>query len=360
MQETEKIRVLIVDDSFFIRTYLTELLRADDAINIIGTAANGEEAVMLARKLHPDVITMDYNMPVMDGIEATAAIMLGDKPLPAIIMLSAFEGEEGKKVWKALSETGAHIIVKPSGEISLDIEKVARAIIDKVKEVGTAEVRMRQLFAKLAENGEEVPGISAAHKRSDGLRVLVIGASTGGPPLIEHLLTLFSPDEDIAVVIVQHMSAYFTHLFADHLNRVTGFAVREMENGDRLAPGVALVVPGGYQFTFRKNEKGPGQEPELLLTSEHDIHEEHAIDRAIEEISRSYGKHAAGILLSGMGKDGTEGLMALKRAGGLTIVQDPKDAPVASMPEHAVSEHAATEVLSIEEMPKAVRAHFTA
>lgn len=349
MSRKEKIRVLIADDSFFIRTYLSELLGNDEAIEVVATASSGRETVLLAKKLHPDVITMDYHMPEGNGIEAAAAIMLGEPPLPAIIMLSAFEGEEGKKVWHTLEESGAHVIVKPSGEISLDIEKIADEIVRKVKEVGRTEVAMRRRFA--GRVGARAPRSASP---SPAGTTVVIGASTGGPPLVEHLLTALSADDGIAVIVAQHMSEYFTALFAERLDRVTDFDVRQMKSGDHLAPGTALIVPGGFHITVSPLDATVVPRCELLLAPERGQHEE-TIDHAMHAAARCFGMRTIGILLSGMGHDGTEGLGAIKRAGGKTIVQDPKTAPVSAMPASAIAAGVADIVLPIEDIPERVR-----
>lgn len=351
MSAKEKIRVLIADDSFFIRTYLSELLGNDEEIAVIGTASSGREAVLLAKKLHPDVITMDYHMPEGNGLEAAAAIMLGEPPLPAIIMLSAFEGEEGKKVWRTLEESGAHVIVKPSGEISLDIEKIADEIVRTVKEAGRAEVAMRR---RLAERGHARHARFAAEP-SGASATVVIGASTGGPPLVEHLLTALSARDGIAVIVAQHMSEYFTALFAERLDRVTDFDVRQMKNGDYLTSGTALIVPGGFHITVSPLDAAVVPRCELLLSPERAAREETTIDHAMRAAVRCFGARTIGILLSGMGHDGTEGLAAIKRAGGRTIVQDPKTAPVSAMPASAVAAGVADAVLPIEDIPARVR-----
>ena len=181
----EKIRVLIADDSFFIRTYLDELLRTRPLVEVVGLASSGTEAVEFAARLKPDVVMMDYHMPGKNGVEATADIMLGKGTLPAIIMLSAFSGEDGAHVRKILLATGAHVIEKPSGEISLDIEKVANIILQKIEDVGHVQVQMRKAFAPAEARANSV------YCRNDGSPisgVVVIGASTGGPPLVEYLI----------------------------------------------------------------------------------------------------------------------------------------------------------------------------
>jgi two-component system chemotaxis response regulator CheB len=348
-----KIRVLVADDSFFIRTFLSDFLRTHGSIEVVGVASSGGEVVELAHKLAPDVITMDYNMPGKNGIEATAEIMLGGRPLPAIIMLSAFSGEEGERVRAMLVATGAHVIEKPSGEISVDIEKVGRALLEKIQEIGLIEVRLRTNLACFP-NVEEIKG----ERMSDGsaLRgVVVIGASTGGPPLVEHLLLALDSSAGISVIIVQHMSPYFTLLFAERLERVTSFRVREARDGDTVLPGEVLVVPGGSSLLPSKPSATqicafsvgvvPHNSPEV------------EIDNTMMSIATCYPGPIVGVVLSGMGRDGSIGLRAIHHSGGLSLAQDPKTAAVGSMPQHALDEGEA-QAVSIEDIPRRIMRYF--
>ncbi len=345
----EKIRVLIADDSFFIRTYIEELLRLDGAIEVVGTASTGDEVVERARILKPDVITMDYHMPGRNGIEATAAIMLGDRPLPAIIMLSAFAGDDGEKIRRTLQESGAHVLVKPSGEISLDIEKIGSNIVEKIKEIGFIEIKIRHLHTEGHHDVEKpiLPPDAAP------IGVLVIGASTGGPPLIEHLLAELDPNLGIAVIIVQHMSVYFTQLFAERLNRVTRFHVREAKNGDSLHCGTALVVPGGHALVVDGSNKN---DTSFLIRQTPEDLREVEIDNTMIAILNGFKGPVVGVLLSGMGADGADGLRAIKERGGLVLVQDPETATVGAMPLHGLQ--GGGEVVKLEDIAKRVSDHI--
>ena len=348
-QHIEKIRVLIADDSFFIRTYLEELFRLDGAIEVVGAASSGDEVVELARILKPDVITMDYNMPERNGIEATAAIMLGDRPLPAIIMLSAFEGEEGAKIRRTLEQSGAHVLVKPSGEVSLDIEKIGSAVVEKIKEIGFIEIKIRHVHAE-GNHDKEKPILPPG---GSPIGVLVIGASTGGPPLVEHLLAELDPSLNIAVIIVQHMSQYFTQLFAERLNRVTTFHVREAENGDTLRAGVALVVPGGHALLL---DAGNKSKVSFLVCQTPEELREVEIDNTMIAILNGFKGPVVGVLLSGMGTDGADGLRAIKERGGLALVQDPETATVGAMPLHGLQ--GGGEIAKLEDIAKRVNEYI--
>lgn len=351
--QPEKIRVLIADDSLFIRTYLTALLRADPEIDVIGTASSGDEVVALAEDLKPDVVTMDYHMPGKNGVEAAAAIMLGSRPLPAIIMLSAFAGDEGEKVQSSLMASGAHVILKPSGEVSLDIEKVASSVIKKIKEVGRIAIVMRNVYGRAHRDIAPIAVRKTPGDVPSG--VVVIGASTGGPPLIEYLLSLFDPERGLSVVVVQHMSAYFTDLFAERLNRVTGFQVREAKNGDILVSGCALVVPGGHMLSPYPRNIGV---PAFNVEPVPNILKEVMIDMTMKTVADSFGGDVVGVLLSGMGHDGSEGLRAISENGGLSLVQDPHTATVSAMPNYALSQGGAKEMYAIEDIPARINKYF--
>ena len=357
MDTAEHIRVLIADDSFFIRRYLVELLHADPEIEIIGTASSGDEVVALAAALHPDVITMDYHMPGKNGIEAAASIMLGAKPLPSIIMLSAFEGESGEEMRRALLASGAEVITKPSGEVSLDIEKIAAGIIERIKICGRTQVSVRNALLQMHHERTE-----KAVDRKDGApsHIVVIGASTGGPPLVEHLLSLLDPNKGISIVIVQHMSKYFTELFAERLNRVTLFPTQESHEGDVLSLGSAVVVPGGMSLGLIEDEQAdPTHAPRFLNLESPKANHEDTIDRTMKTVATVFGPHTIGVLLSGMGTDGAEGLREIHAQGGITIVQEPSSAVVSAMPLHAVHEGGVDQVLTIEAIANYINALIT-
>jgi two-component system chemotaxis response regulator CheB len=303
---------------------------------------------------------MDYHMPGKNGIQAAAAIMLGgEPPLPAVIMLSAFAGEQGKNALTMLRESGAHIVLKPSGEVSLDIEKASLPLLLKIKEIGNVQVKIRQMRERVHHiEHKQLLGTLPLGELSG---VIVIGASTGGPPLVEHLLSLLEPEWNIAVVVVQHMSPYFTELFAERLNRTTAFAVREAKEGDVLAPGLVLVVPGGFGLGISEASKSTPRSPALFsLVPSISNNPEDEIDRTMQTLALTFGARVFGVLLSGMGSDGTIGLQAIKARGGYAIVQDPETAPLASMPEHAVSAEGLVDaILPVEKIAYEIFRHLT-
>lgn len=347
MDHEMKIRVLIADDSYFVRRYLHELLSQDADIAVVGEAKDGVEVVAMAAELHPDVITMDYRMPRKNGLDATAEIMLGSRPLPAVIILSAFAGTDGRETLERLRSAGALVIEKPSGEVSLDIDRIADEIVTTVKKVGDVQRRIRMYArALVARAGRATP----IRKHSAPLAVVVIGASTGGPPLVEHLLATLGEEESAAFVIVQHMSKYFTELFSERLDRLAPMPVHEAKEGEELLPGTITVVPGNSAVTFDRGAEG-GPHIRLHVVELPERRDEHAIDLTMRSAADLFGSATIGMVLSGMGSDGTDGLAAIKEAKGSTFAQDPLSATVSSMPESAISAGIVDRILGIEEMP---------
>lgn len=347
----QPIRLLIADDSAFIRRYLTELFHEESDVAIVGVACDGDQVVELAATLHPDVITMDYNMPKRNGLDAAAAIMRDARPLPGIIMLSGFEGEEGKEVRRTLLACGAHVVAKPSGEVSLDIERVARDIVARVREVGAVTRILRSEEALRDASSPASSFSSALSSTQEPLRVVVIGASTGGPPIVEHLLSTLDPSSGIAVIIVQHMSKYFTELFAERLDRVTSFSVSEAKSGDLLLPGHALVVPGGMSLSCSRASVDHSSSGNSFLVLPCDVYHEEAIDKTMASVAHCFGARSIGVLLSGMGDDGVEGMRAIKEAGGTTIAQEPSTATIASMPMSAIAGGVVDQIMPADAIP---------
>lgn len=342
-----KIRVLIADDSYFVRRYLHELLSQDPDIAVVGEAKDGIEVVQLAAELHPDVITMDYRMPRKNGLEATAEIMLGSRPLPAVIILSAFAGTDGRETLDRLRAAGALVIEKPSGEVSLDIDRIADEIVTTVKKVGDVQRRIRMYARALVVRANRS---KPARTHAAPLAIVVVGASTGGPPLVEHLLASLGEEGDAAFVIVQHMSKYFTELFSERLDRLAPMPVHEASDGEELKPGTITVVPGNSAVTFEREAAG-SPNVRIRVVDLPERRDEHAIDLSMRSAADVFGSAAIGLVLSGMGSDGTDGLAAIRAAKGSTFAQDPLSATVSSMPESAISAGAVDRILGLEEMP---------
>jgi two-component system chemotaxis response regulator CheB len=343
----KKIKVLIVDDSFFMRKLLRELLSLDDEIQVVGDAKDGAEAIGETVRLKPDVITMDYQMPKMDGARATEKILSGSEPLPAIIMLSAFAKEEAEETFKSLRAGAVDFILKPSGELSLDIDKVKQEIITKIKIAAKAHVRKHEVPRKRVQKKE--------NKEEVAIKVVVIGASTGGPPIVEDIVANFPSDLPVAVLVVQHMPEHFTKSFAERLNKMSRIPVKEAEEGDIIKIGHVFVAPGNFHMKVERRDNDKVSEKVVHLTKEPP---EHGLRPAIDVLMRSavhsYANQIVGVILTGMGEDGLAGMRAIKMAHGHTIVQEPETAVVDSMPKSVIAEGLADEILPPEEIAKKV------
>lgn len=329
-----KVRVLIVDDSALMRRFLADLIGQDGNIEIVGTARTGIEALEKVRTLNPDVVTMDIEMPEMDGLTALHHIM-NENPLP-VVMLSANGQREANITVKALRMGAVDFISKTSGSISLDIGQARNEIVSKIKNAAEAKVIAgRSISGPLIYNGTKVK-----HKE----HLILIGASTGGPRALMEILSAFPGNLPAGVLIVQHMPEGFTHSFARHLDAVSSLEVREAKEGDEVVTGVALVSPGNKHIvvegkTIRLND------------GEKVHHVRPSVDVLMKSVAPQYGPRALGIILTGMGNDGAEGLNEIKKHGGKTIAQDKESSVVYGMPKAAVDRGAVDHVAPLSRIP---------
>ena len=347
-----KIRVLIVDDSFFMRKLIRDLLSIDSEIEVVGEAKDGIEAVEEAARLLPDVILMDYSMPQMSGVEATGKILERPDPLPVILMLSAYTTEGADETLESLRAGAVDFISKPSGELSLDIEKVKEEIILKVKKLALVQVRK---FEKI-----KIVKKTKNQKISSNkviAKVIVIGASTGGPPVLEDILSRMPANLNAILIIVQHMPKRFTETFAKRLDKISPLFVKEAEDGEVLKTGMAYVAPGGTHMKIEKGEKDNASRTDMVVRLTREPLEYGiwpAIDVSMMSAANYYPYEIMGIILTGMGDDGLEGMRAIKAVKGHTIVQDPATAVVGSMPKAVIEEGLADEILSPDEIAKRI------
>lgn len=355
MNNQNKIKVLIADDSFFMRKLLHKLLEKEDAIEVVGEAKDGHEVVELAKHLQPDVITMDYNMPKASGAFATREILSGEGALPAIIMLSAYTKEGAQETLESLQAGAVDFVAKPSGELSLDIEKVGYELVRKIMIAAKAHVR------KFPEK-RVIPKAVPAKKRilpvkREGVPpwLILIGASTGGPPVIEEILAGLKPEIEAAILVVQHMPPYFTKSFADRLNKFTPFPVREAADGDFVIEGHVLIAPGDFHM---KLAKGQDSAYVVRLTKDPSIDGlRPAIDVLYESAAHTFRGGIIAVLLTGMGRDGLKGMQALKAIGAHIIAQDPRTSVVESMPGEIIHAGLTNAVLSPDKIPQHIFLH---
>lgn len=330
---SEKISVLIVDDSFFIRKVLKHLIDGQPDMFVVGEAGDGEEAILLARKLKPRVITMDYHLPKKNGLEATGEIMLSVVPAPGVLIVSAFSGSDGQGVLESLKVGAVDYIEKPSGELSLDMSSVSRKIVDKIRAIGVSSVRMNRAN-RHAQRKQLIDGNHSVDRHS---RIVVIGASTGGPPIIEDILEQLPTNLGFSIIVVQHMSKYFTSIFAERFDRIGGYRVKEATDGDILEQNHVYVAPGDAYVTVKNVPDTEEFILEVVPKTALESQTESDIDVVLFSVAEVARDRSLGIVLTGMGSDGALGLTAIVKEGGVAFIQEPSSAVVGSMPKSARS-----------------------
>jgi two-component system chemotaxis response regulator CheB len=356
----KKFRVLVVDDSAFMRKVLEGIFNADPQLQVVGHAKDGREAIALAESLKPDVITMDLNMPHMDGLQATAQIMTSN-PRPVVIVSS--ESKEGAdSTLKALELGAIEFVTKPSSGIDLDMQSVREDLLRKVRMA--AKVRVVRTASTLAKQVQSAgsaalsptkvlhtPAPSAPPQLSGDLRfpVVVLAASTGGPATVMRLAPGFTRDFPAAVFLVQHMPAAFTTQYALQLAEFTSIRVKEAEASEAVQPGTLYICPGGQHL--RVTPMGRIQLDSVTGRIDGYLPN---IDVTMESIAAFAGALSIGVVLTGMGSDGARGAKAVKNAGGLVIAQDEASSVIFGMPAEAIKTGAVEQVLNIDDIYPAI------
>jgi two-component system chemotaxis response regulator CheB len=353
----KKIRVLIVDDSAFMRKVLETILITDENVQVVGHAKDGREAVRLSESLKPDVITMDINMPVMDGLQATAEIMTTN-PRPIVVVSS--ESRQGAASTLRALELGAiEFVAKPSSGIDLDMHSVREDLLRKVRLASKVRVvRSASRIASAITNADSraisQPPIPASRPAAAAIHdqrfpVVVLAASTGGPATVMRLAPGFTRDFPAAVILVQHMPAAFTTQYATQLAEFTGVRVKEAENNETLTPGTFYICPGGQHLrvmqTGRIQLDGSSGRVNGYLPN---------IDITMESVAAFAGPLSIGVILTGMGNDGTAGGTAIKSAGGMVLAQDEATSVIFGMPAEAIKAGAVSQVLGIDDIYAAI------
>jgi two-component system chemotaxis response regulator CheB len=361
---SKKFRVLVVDDSAFMRKVLEGIFNADPQLQVVGHAKDGREAVALAESLKPDVITMDLNMPHMDGLQATAQIMTSN-PRPVVIVSS--ESKEGAdSTLKALELGAIEFVTKPSSGIDLDMQSVREDLVRKVRMA--AKVRVVRTASTLAKQVQSagsqalsptiinrpapLPPLTplATQVPSDfRFPVVVLAASTGGPATVMRLAPGFTRDFPAAVFLVQHMPAAFTTQYALQLAEFTGIRVKEAEAGESVQPATLYICPGGQHLRVTPT----GKIQLDSVTGRIDGYLPN-IDVTMESVAAFAGALSIGVVLTGMGSDGARGAKAVKNAGGLVLAQDEASSVIFGMPAEAIKTGAVDQVLNIDDIYPAI------
>lgn len=341
-----KIRVLIVDDSALIRQLLTELLSRDRSIEVLGAARDPYHAREKIKALNPDVLTLDVEMPKMDGLTFLQKLM-GARPMP-VVMVSSLTEAGCQTTLRALELGAVDFFTKPKVGLREGMEELAEDLIAKVKAASQARIRPRPRPDQRTAPVEMAFERAAMIKTTDS--IIAIGGSTGGTEAIRELLQVLPPNAP-PIIITQHMPEVFTRTFAEHLNSQCRIGVKEAEDADSVIPGHALIAPGNYHMTLERN----GARYSARLNQDPPVNRHRpSVDVMFQSVAQYAGANSIGVILTGMGKDGAQGLLAMKEAGAQTIAQDESTCVVFGMPNEAIKVGATDRVLPLHRIAAAI------
>jgi two-component system, chemotaxis family, protein-glutamate methylesterase/glutaminase len=342
-------RVLVVDDSAMVRRLLTGIFSQDSGLDVVGEASNGDTALQMVRDLRPDVVTLDLDLPKVNGIEVLRRIM-STMPIPVVIVSGSTQ-DNAPLMRQALDFGAVDVISKPSLDASAaaGLGRMAQEICDRVR---AAAERRPQRVAHTAVSRLSLENSTTA-ARGPRDRIFAIGSSTGGVQALSEILPRFPADAP-PIVIVQHMPTGFTRRFAERLDEISAIRVREAADGDILEPGLALLAPGGDRHMILR---GVGAGLRVSLTEGPPVcFSRPSVDVLFESVARLAGPRAVAAILTGMGRDGAAGMLKIREASGSTIAQDESSSIVYGMPLAAKENGGARQILSLERIPEAMMA----
>ncbi len=349
---SEQIKVLVVDDSSLVRKIVTDILEKDPGIRVVGTANNGKTAIFRNQELDPDVITMDIEMPILDGLAALKQIM-ATKPKP-VIMMSVLTQHGADATFKALELGAVDFIPKASTLMSMSVEEIGDLLVKKVKSVYKSKLNINKIEAEKNNSVNQKADIKPLLKTVSD-KIVAIGTSTGGPSALINVFKKFPEKFPSPVLVVQHMPEGFTTAFSKRLNDSSNLEVKEAEDGDLVLPGHGYVAPGHshmnivkvgdkYKLRVFKAEKVSGHMP--------------SIDVLFDSMAEYVGNRSVGVIMTGMGKDGSEGLLRIKSEGGYTIAQNEETSVVYGMNRVAVEIGAVNEIVTLSEITDKIVKHI--
>lgn len=343
----KKIRVVVVDDSAYNRRAITRMLEELPGVEVVGYATNGEEGIRRVIDLTPDLVTLDLEMPRMDGF-TMLRILMASSPVP-VIVISSTSGDE--KVFKALELGAVDFIAKPTSIISDELLKIQQDLHDKVQAVFKLNMALVRKSYEPAPAAAELALAPSRGETAANIDIVAIGSSTGGPPALQRIFAAFTEPPPFAMVISQHMPAGFTNAFAERLNRSTGFEVKEAKDGDHVLPGRALIAPGGKNLIFAR--MGDRVVARVVTPGDKDRYVPSA-DEMFCSCAGIYQSRMLAVVLTGMGNDGARGVREAKRLGAQVIAESEESAVVFGMPREAIATGVVDRVVPIDAMAREI------
>jgi two-component system chemotaxis response regulator CheB len=342
MSSSEERSVLVVDDSAFMRKLISEMVASSGEFRVVGTARNGLDAVEKVHQLSPDLVTLDIEMPQLDGIGALGYIM-SEAPRPVVMLSGAATGDANDLTIRALELGAVEIVRKPSGPISMDLDSVRDQLLTALRVARGVNLGGVEVLAR----PRTPPSLPAIEHTGDATRVVAIAASTGGPRALAELIPSLPRPLGAAVLVVQHMPPGFTRSLAERLDAQSRLSVREAEDGDVVQHDRVYVAPGGFHMRIRIADGAPvialDESPAIWGVRP-------SADPLFESVAEIFGERAVGVVLTGMGRDGAAGLRAIHDAGGVGLAQDAATSTIHGMPRAAVAAGGVDRVVPLQAM----------
>lgn len=364
------IKILVVDDSAFMRKAISVMLESDPGIRVVGTARDGEEGIEKVRLLKPDLVTMDIEMPRMDGLAALREIMVKN-PVP-VMMVSSLTTAGAQATLEALDLGAVDFIPKQMSYVSLDIVRIKEELIAKIKDIARRkhilmsryqQRRLDQMSRPSSETAVvaspplilSTAASSTIRKRHHQVGLIAIGSSTGGPPALQAVISKLPRNLPVGILIAQHMPPLFTQSLAERLNSLSTLTVREAQDGDKVEAGLVLIAPGGRQMTV--NRRG-GQAYVSVSDEPSNTLYKPCVDIMSNSVAEAYGTTTMGVILTGMGNNGLVGMRLIKTKGGIVIAQDERTCIVYGMPRAVIEAGITDHIAPIDSIAAEITSYF--